>query len=126
MRRIAASASGTATTIAPICSSSPSKVNTLAEPALHSPHCGRGNSVELRVNVGQRLRNHAQDLAGRGLLFERLGQLAIARLQLVEQPGVLDRDHRLFGEGLQQGDLRGRPGPRIAPRDSDGTPIGLS
>ena len=41
-----------------------------------------------------------QHLGGRGLLLERLGQLARARLHLVEQPHVLDRDHRLVGEGL--------------------------
>ena len=39
-----------------------------------------------------------QDLGGRGLLLERF-------LGLVEQPHVLDRDHRLVGEGLQQRDL---------------------
>ena len=34
------------------------------------------------------------------------GQLARARLHLVEQPHVLDRDHCLVGEGLDQRDLR--------------------
>ena len=33
---------------------------------------------------------------------------SLAVLQLLEQPGVLDGDHGLVGEGLQQRDLRGR------------------
>ena len=44
-------------------------------------------------------------VAGRGLLLQRLGQLAVARLHLLEQPHVLDGDHRLVGEGLEQLDL---------------------
>src|SRR5262249_27502099 len=46
-----------------------------------------------------------QHLRGRGLLLQRLGKLARARLHLIEQPHVLDRDHRLVGEGLDQLDL---------------------
>src|SRR5439155_6234751 len=49
-------------------------------------------------------------LTRRRLLFQRL-------LELLEQPHVLDRDHRLVGEGLQQLDLRGGEGPYLgAPR----------
>ena len=48
-----------------------------------------------RCNVGGRAADDAQDLRRRGLLLERL-------LGLVEQPYVLDRDHRLVGEGLEQ------------------------
>ena len=55
-------------------------------------------------SVGDRLID-SQHLAGRRLLLQRLGQLAVARLHLLEQAGVLDRDHRLVGEGLQQLDL---------------------
>ena len=51
------------------------------------------------------LRDDLQHLGGRGLLLQRLGQLARARLHLVEQPHVLDRDHRLVGEGRDQLDL---------------------
>ena len=57
----------------------------------------------------------AQDLARRGLLLERLGQLAVPRLELLEQPYVLDRDHRLVGEGPEELDLalgEGRPSGR--------------
>ena len=43
--------------------------------------------------------------AGSGLLLQRFGELAGALTQLVEQPRVLDGDHRLVGEGLHQRDL---------------------
>ena len=54
--------------------------------------------VEHRLGVGHRAADHAQDLGRRRLLLERL-------LGLVEQAHVLDRDHRLVGEGLQQLDV---------------------
>ena len=39
-------------------------------------------------------------VAGRRLLLQRFGHLAVARLHLVEQADVLDGDHRLVGECL--------------------------
>ena len=41
----------------------------------------------------------------RGLLLQRFRDFAIARLDLVEQPDILDGDHSLVGEGLDQLDL---------------------
>src|SRR5262249_15473583 len=41
----------------------------------------------------------------RRLLLQRLRKLARACLHLIEQPHVLDRDHRLVGEGCYQLDL---------------------
>ena len=49
--------------------------------------------------------DHAEDVAAAGLLGQRLGEVAGLCLHLIEQPRVLDRDHGLVGEGLQQGDL---------------------
>src|SRR6266481_7341213 len=49
-----------------------------------------------------RARDGPQNLAGRRLLLQRLGQIARARLHLLEEPHVLDRDHRLVGEGGEQ------------------------
>ena len=46
-----------------------------------------------------------EHLGGRGLLFQRLGQFAGARLHLLEQPRVLDGDDGLVGEGFDQLDL---------------------
>ena len=67
--------------------------------------------LEHRLRVGHRAADHAQHFGRRGLLLERL-------LRLVEQAHVLDRDHRLVGEGLQQGDLlvAGTARPRRARR----------
>ncbi len=48
--------------------------------------------------VGHRAADDLQHFGGGGLLLQRL-------LRLVEQPRVLDRDHRLVGEGAQQRDL---------------------
>ena len=56
---------------------------------------------------------------GRRLLLQRFGQLAVAGLQLLEQPHVLDRDHRLVGEGLEQGDLLSGNGPGFGAADGD-------
>src|SRR4029453_15483415 len=47
-----------------------------------------------------------QNLAGGGLLLQRLGQLAVAPLQFLEQPHVFDSNDGLVGEGFQQCDLR--------------------
>ncbi len=46
-------------------------------------------------------------------------EFARARLHLVEQPHVLDRDHRLVGELLQQFLLRLRDGSGLSPTDHD-------
>ena len=54
-----------------------------------------------------------QHLAGRGLLLERL-------LGLVEQAHVLDRDHRLVGEGAQQRDLLVAQRSGVLPHHADG------
>ena len=45
------------------------------------------------------------DLAERLELADRAGELLRPRLQLAQQAGVLDRDHRLIGEGLEERDL---------------------
>ena len=50
----------------------------------------------------------------------RLRELGRARLKFLEEPNVLDRDHRLIGEGLQQSDLFFGKRARDAPADSDG------
>ena len=53
------------------------------------------------------------DLAERLQLIDRSSQLARARLQLLEQAHVLDRDDRLIGEGLEQRDLLLGEGPDL-------------
>jgi hypothetical protein len=61
-------------------------------------HRTLGDCVEHWLDIGRRARDHPQDVGRGRLLLERL-------FRLVEQPNVLDRDHGLVGEGLEQGDL---------------------
>ncbi len=56
------------------------------------------NRVEHRLQVAGRAVDDLQHLGGRGLLFQRLARLG-------DEPRVLDRDHRLIGEGAHQLDL---------------------
>ena len=49
--------------------------------------------------------DRASDIAEGGELLDRAGELLRPRLQLGQQAGVLDRDHRLIGEGLEERDL---------------------
>ncbi|HVD83531.1 MAG TPA: hypothetical protein VNC42_04780, partial [Bradyrhizobium sp.] len=53
------------------------------------------NRLEYRLHVRRRAGDHLQDVGRGGLPLQRLPGL-------VEQPGVLNRNHRLVGEGLQQ------------------------
>ena len=63
-----------------------------------------GHRVEHRLHVGRRARDHAQDLADRRLLLERVGELARALVDLALETGV----------GLAQ--LRGHPVEAIGQR----------
>jgi hypothetical protein len=74
--------------------------------------------VEHRREVAGRGVDDLQDLGRGDLLLQRLGdpaiallELPIAVLQLLEQPGVLDGDDRLVGESLDQLDLLGGERP---------------
>ncbi len=79
-----------------------------------------GNRVEHRLHVGLRPADDAQDVAGRGLLLERLREVAVAGAELVEEADVLNRDDRLIGKRLQQRDLRIGEGAGIRLADGDG------
>ena len=61
--------------------------------------------VEDRLQIERRAADDLEHIRGRGLLLQRFGQVARARLHLVEQAHVLDRDHGLVGKGLQEVDL---------------------
>ena len=91
------------------------------EKPVAQPHGAPHNDVEDRLDVGRRARDHPQDVGRGGLLLERRRQLSVSRLQLLEQPDVLDRDHRLVGERLEDRDLFGREGMDLGPPiDEDG------
>ena len=46
-----------------------------------------------------------EDLIRRRLLLQGFGEVAVARLELVEEADVLDGNDGLVGEGLEEGDL---------------------
>src|SRR5262249_44488178 len=72
--------------------------------------------VKNRLHVRLRAADHAQDVAGGRLRVQRRRQVAVARLQFLEQPYVLDGDDGLVGEGLQKLDVLVGEGTRILPR----------
>ena len=53
------------------------------------------------------------------MVFEQLLQLALARLLRLEQPRVLDGDHGLVGEGLEELDLPVGEESRLGTRHED-------
>ena len=61
-----------------------------------------GDCREHRLDIARRVRDHPEDVADRGLLLQRLGQLIGAPMQFVEQARILDRDRGLVGERLQK------------------------
>ena len=80
---------------------------------------GANDRLEDRLDVGRRAGDRAQDLARRRPLLQRLREVGVARLELREQPHVLDGDDRLVGEGLEQLDVlvREHLGRAAADRD---------
>src|SRR5215470_15304850 len=83
--------------------------------------------IEDRLHVAGRTRDDAQDLAGGGLPLERRSEVVVARGQLLREPGILDRDCGLVGEGLEERDLLGREGADLEATDqddTDGRPLG--
>src|SRR5262245_27828597 len=69
-----------------------------ADRALH-------DRIEHGLDVRLGLADDAQNVAGRRLLIERRGQITVARLKLLEQTHILDRNNRLVGERLEEVDL---------------------
>src|SRR5262245_21512585 len=55
--------------------------------------------IQHRLDVGRRTSDDTQYFTRRRLLLQRL-------LEFLEQPHVLDGDHRLIGEGFENFDLR--------------------
>src|SRR5215510_10224582 len=64
-----------------------------------------GDGVEHGLDIRGGTGDNVKDFADRGLIFERLLYLSRASLHLLEQPYVLDGDHRLVSEGRYQLDL---------------------
>jgi hypothetical protein len=72
-----------------------------------------------RLDVEGGAANQLQDVAGGRLLFQSLVQVPVSRLELREQPHVLDRDGRLVGEGRDQLDVLVREGPDLIPLQTE-------
>ena len=75
--------------------------------------------LEQRLEIERRPADDLEDLGDGGLLRQRLGQLAVPRLELPEQTGVLERDCRLIGEGLEQLRLPVGEGPNVCSVEQD-------
>src|SRR5262249_28952351 len=73
---------------------------------------GRDQCFEHRLKIESRTANHLEHVGGGGLLLERFAQF-------VEQPRVLDSDHRLRREILQQLDLLLGEGLNLLGIDTD-------
>ena len=86
-----------------------------------------GQCLEDGSQVKRRTADHLEDFAGGGLLLQGLGEVTVPGLQLLEEANVLDGDHRLVGEDLQERDLlagkRLRRRPRVDGNGSDRDPI---
>ncbi len=79
------------------------------------------HGLEHRIQFAGRAGDDLEHLAGRGLLLQRLGEIVGALAQFVEQPRVLDRDHRLRGEILHQLDLLASEGTHLLAVDNEST-----
>src|SRR5262245_17261559 len=67
--------------------------------------CIGSDRVKNRLDTGRRAPNHAKDVAGGRLLFERDSQLCIPRLLRFEQSRVLNSHDGLVGKSLEERDL---------------------
>ena len=71
-----------------------------------SQSCAADSRQAFRIrpeDLERREADHLEHVGGRGLLLQRFAEFGCA--SLVEQPRVLDGDHRLVGEGRHQLDL---------------------
>ena len=91
---------------------------SLAESQQHvinptNPSGALDDGVEDRLHVRRRAADDAEHLGRCRLMLQGLAQFCVALLQFFEQPHVLDRDHRLIGEGFEESDLlvSKRPAP---------------
>ena len=57
-----------------------------------------GQRVEHGLQIERGAADDLEHVGGRGLLFQRLGEIVGTLAQLVEQAGVLDSDDGLSGE----------------------------
>src|SRR5262249_42654659 len=63
------------------------------------------NGIKHRLHVGGRAANDAEHLGGCRLMLQSFPQFRGALLDLLEQAGVLDRDHGFVGQSFWKGKL---------------------
>ena len=80
---------------------------------------GLENGRRGQFQVERRAADDLQHVGGRGLLVQRFFEVARPRLHLAEQARVLDRDHRLVGEGLDDLDFPVGEGDRLVSRHAE-------
>jgi hypothetical protein len=68
-------------------------------------HCGVQDCLKHRLQIERRAADDLEHVAGRGLILERFLKIARSVLQLIKQPRILHRDHRLLGKVLDQCNL---------------------
>src|SRR5262249_29363193 len=73
--------------------------------------------IEHRLQIEGRTADDLEHVCGGSLLLQRLAELLRALLHVVEQPYVLDRDHRLACESCQQCNLLVREWPYLGATD---------
>ena len=69
-----------------------------AKQCVAEPRCTLRDHIEHRLDSARRAADNVEYVAGGNLVLQRLGQLARLCLLGLEQPDVLDRDHRLVGK----------------------------
>ena len=77
------------------------------------------NRIKHRLEFSGRGSDDAEDFTGRGLLFQRLSEIMVAFLELLEQAHVFDGDHGLVSEGFKQFDLLIAERPNLESPDKD-------
>jgi hypothetical protein len=81
----------------------------------------RDHCFEDWLHLRRRSADDFQDFGSRGLLLERLIELVGALLLGLEQPYVLECDHCLVGELLEQSFVHVRDRPGLGPADHNDT-----
>ena len=79
----------------------------------------RDQRIKHRLQIERRAADDLEHFGRRGLLLQRLGEIARARLHFFEQARVLDGDHRLVGEGLHEVDHSRRKRPSFVANEHD-------
>src|SRR5215470_2684383 len=72
-----------------------------AEYGLAQARGALNNRIEHRLSIGRRAADDVKHLARRGLMFKRFAELARARLHLLEESHILDRNHRLVSKSRE-------------------------